>query len=153
AEAVRRVARKKKVPLIDYQAEVLKRRPDDWDGALPQFKDVPGSEYEVPTLIARDGVHPSNPKAHQDFSADSLSKTDYALRNALTLRAYAEVIHLVLKPEGKTGADLLEAATFYASFDEAVRGDVGGGELTLGTRFNVEKRPGEFVFEKGFDPR
>ena len=47
------------MPLIDYQAEILKRRPDDWDGALPKFKDVPGSEYEVPTLIARDGVHPS----------------------------------------------------------------------------------------------
>src|SRR5262245_30925141 len=66
AEAVRRVAKEKQVPLIDYQAEILKRRPDDWDGALPQFKDVPGSEYEVPTLVCRDGVHPSNPKVHQD---------------------------------------------------------------------------------------
>jgi lysophospholipase L1-like esterase len=37
AEAVRRVAREKRVPLIDYQAEILRRRPDDWDGSLPQF--------------------------------------------------------------------------------------------------------------------
>ena len=29
AEAVRRVAKDKKVPLIDYHAEILKRRPDD----------------------------------------------------------------------------------------------------------------------------
>src|SRR5436309_1694194 len=58
AESIRRVSKEKKVPLIDYHAEVLKRRADDWDGALPQFKDVKGSEYEVPTLIARDGVHP-----------------------------------------------------------------------------------------------
>jgi lysophospholipase L1-like esterase len=95
AEAVRRVARDKQVPLIDYQAEILKRRPDDWDGRLAQFKDVKG-EYEVPTLIARDGVHPSNPKAHQDFSAEGLRKNGYLLRNYLTLLAYAEVIRRIL---------------------------------------------------------
>ena len=91
-----RVAKAKQVPLIDYQAEILKRRPDDWDGALPKFKDTPGSEYEVPTLICRDGVHPSNPKAHQDFSQESLSRNGYLLRNYLTLLAYAEVIERLL---------------------------------------------------------
>jgi hypothetical protein len=99
AEAVRRVARDSHVLLIDYQAEVLKRRPDDWDGALPKFKDVKGSEYEVPTLIARDGVHPSNPRAYQDYSEESLSRNGYALRSYLTLRAYAEVVRRVLRPE------------------------------------------------------
>jgi lysophospholipase L1-like esterase len=101
AEAVQAVAKDKHVPLIDYQAEILKRRPDDWDGALPKFKDVKGSEYEVPTLIARDGVHPSFPKAHQDYSPDSLSKSGYSLRNYLTVVAYADVIRRVLKPDGK----------------------------------------------------
>src|SRR5262245_48665571 len=96
AEALRRVAKAKQVPLIDYQAEILKRRPDDWDGALPKFKDTPGDEYEVPTLICRDGVHPSNPKAHQDFSEDGLARNGYLLRNKLTLMAYAEVIDRVL---------------------------------------------------------
>jgi lysophospholipase L1-like esterase len=96
AAAVRRVARERKVPLIDYHAEVIKRRPDDWDGTLPQFKDVKGSEYEVPTLIARDGVHPSNPRAHQDYSEESLSRNGFALRNYLTLHAYADVIRRVL---------------------------------------------------------
>jgi GDSL-like Lipase/Acylhydrolase family len=96
AEAVRRVAKDKKVPLVDYHADVLKRRPDDWDGALPKFKDVKGGEYEVPTLIARDGVHPSNPKPHQDYSDESLSRNGYALRNYLTLLAYADVIRQVL---------------------------------------------------------
>jgi len=97
ADAVRAVAKEKHVPLIDYQAEILRRRPDDWDGSLPKFKDVKGGEYEVPTLIARDGVHPSFPKAHQDYSADSLSKSGYALRNYLTVVAYADVIKRVLK--------------------------------------------------------
>lgn len=96
AEGVRRVAKEKQVPLIDYHAEILKRRPDDWDGALPKFKEVPGSEYEVPTLLARDGVHPSYPKAHQDYSEASLSRNGYALRSYLTLLAYADVVRKVL---------------------------------------------------------
>jgi len=96
ADAVRRIAREKMVPLVDYHAEILKRRPDDWDGALPKFKEIPGSEYEVPTLIARDGVHPSNPRAHQDFTADSLSRNGYLLRNYLTLLAYGDVVLKVL---------------------------------------------------------
>jgi lysophospholipase L1-like esterase len=107
AEAVRRVAKDKKVPLIDYHAEILKRRPDDWDGTLPKFKDVQGSEYEVPTLIARDGVHPSYPKPHADYSQESLRCNGYALRSYLTLLAYADVIRQVLKeerrPPGKSG--------------------------------------------------
>jgi hypothetical protein len=43
--------------------------------------------------------------------------------------------------------------TFYASFDQAVRGDFGGGDLSLSTRFNHPDRKGEFVFEKGFDSK
>jgi lysophospholipase L1-like esterase len=105
AVAVRRIASDKKVPLIDYQAEILKRRPDDWDGTLPKFKKFPGSEYEVPTLIARDGVHPSNPRAYQDFSAKSLRSNGFALRNYLTLLAYAEVARKVLPSQ-----DAAEAA-------------------------------------------
>jgi hypothetical protein len=46
--------------------------------------------------------------------------------------------------------DLLKAVTFYASFDTAVRGDFGGGELTLSTRSNHKTEKGAFVFEKGF---
>jgi hypothetical protein len=99
AQIVRAVARELKVPLIDYHAEIVNRRPQDWDGALPQFRDAPGDEYNVPTLIARDGVHPSNPRDHQDYSEESLSRNGYALRNALTLERYAEVIRRVLRPD------------------------------------------------------
>jgi lysophospholipase L1-like esterase len=112
AEAVRRVAKEKQVPLIDYQAEILKLRPDDWDGALPQFKDVSGSEYEVPTLVCRDGVHPSNPKAYQDFTEESLRKNGYLLRNYLTLRTYSEVIERVLVPRGAALARATRPAHF-----------------------------------------
>jgi lysophospholipase L1-like esterase len=151
AEAVRRVAREKQVPLIDYHAEILQRRPDDWDGTLPKFKGIKGSEYEVPTLIARDGVHPSYPQAHRDYGEESLRSNGYALRSYLTLLAYADVVRRVLPSGDAAAAALRKAATFYASFDEAVRGDFGHGGLEPGTRFNDEKEKGKFVFEKGID--
>jgi hypothetical protein len=98
AEAARKVAREQKIPLVDYFGEILQRRPDDWDGALPKFKGLSGDEYQVPTLIARDGVHPSNPKQFAgDYSDEALRSNGYGLRNFLTLMTYAEVIEKVLQ--------------------------------------------------------
>jgi lysophospholipase L1-like esterase len=98
ADAVRRIAREEQIPLIDYFGEILKRRPLDWDGGLPQFRGSPGNGYQVPTLIARDGVHPSNPwKFVNDFSEEALKTSGFTLRNYLTLLAYAEVIEKVLQ--------------------------------------------------------
>ncbi len=97
AGAVRRVAADLQVPLVDYQAEILKRRPDDWDGSLPQFKASAGDDpHQVPTLIAADGVHPSNPAKYSDYSEESLRHNGYALRNYLTLLKYAEVLRTVV---------------------------------------------------------
>ena len=98
AEVQRKVAADLKLPLIDYQAEILKRRPDDWDGSLPKFKEFAKDVYQVPTLVAADGVHPSNPKKFQDYSEESLKSNGFQLRNVLTLHAYADVIRKVLAP-------------------------------------------------------
>jgi hypothetical protein len=96
ADAVRRIAREMQLPLIDYHAEILQRRPDNWDGAAPEFSQYQG--YDVPTLIARDGVHPSNPKKYtNDYSEQALRANGFALRNYLTLTKYAEVIEAVLR--------------------------------------------------------
>jgi lysophospholipase L1-like esterase len=97
AQAVRRVAADMKVPLCDYFGECLKRRPDDWDGAADKFKEYQG--YDVPTLIARDGVHPSNPgKYNGDYSEEGLKSSGYVLRNYVVLLSYARVIRTVLQP-------------------------------------------------------
>lgn len=96
AEAVRKIAADHKLPLVDYHAEILKRRPDDWNGALLQFKEFAKDVYQVPTLVSGDGVHPSLPARHADYSADALKSNGYQLRSVLTLRAYAEVIDRVL---------------------------------------------------------
>jgi lysophospholipase L1-like esterase len=99
AEVQRKIAADLKLPLIDYQAEILKRRPDDWNGGLPQFKTEASKDaYSVPTLVAGDGVHPSNPSKFQDYSEESLNKNGYQLRSVMTLNSYADVIRLVLAP-------------------------------------------------------
>ena len=99
ADVVRRIARDNSVPLSDYFGEILNRRPDDWDGSLPKFKEVPGDEYQVPTLIARDGVHPSNPTPFAgDYSDEALATNGYGLRNFLTVMTYADVIERIFRP-------------------------------------------------------
>jgi hypothetical protein len=98
AYAIRQLADEFDLPLIDFQNEILERRPFDWDGSSADFKDVPGDTYEVPTLISRDGVHPSNTRAYiNDFSDRALSNNGFTLRNYLTLLTYADVIQHVLK--------------------------------------------------------
>jgi lysophospholipase L1-like esterase len=96
AEAVRQLAAELHVPLSDYHAEILKRRPDDWDGALPKFKSASADVYQVPTLISRDGVHPSNPREYaNDFSEEALRTHGFGLRDYLTLMSYATVLERV----------------------------------------------------------
>ena len=89
-----------KVPLIDYYGEIMRRRPDDWDGRLDKFKDRKG--YQVLTLVSGDGTHPSNPKEFvNDFSEEALSANGYNLRNYMTLRMYYQVMAKVLEAQGR----------------------------------------------------
>jgi lysophospholipase L1-like esterase len=93
------VARRLEVPLVDFHGEIMRRRPNDWDGRLEKFG-RPKNVYEVPTLIAADGVHPSNPRQYQnDFGEEALASNGYNLRNYLTLRMYARVIRHLLALE------------------------------------------------------
>ncbi|MFC1717989.1 GDSL-type esterase/lipase family protein [Candidatus Poribacteria bacterium] len=95
AEAIREISRDLKLPLIDFQSEILKRRPDDWDGSLEKFSQWQG--YNVPTLLARDGVHPSQSEEYRsDYSEEALSNNGFSLRNYLALMKYAQVIENVL---------------------------------------------------------
>src|SRR4051812_7109801 len=58
----------------------------------------------------------------------------------------------LLCAETKDAPDLRKAVTFYASFDEEVKGDAGGG-LTLSTRSNHPIEKGKFVFTRGFSDK
>jgi len=65
--------------LVDYCDEILTRGPFNWDGASAELNAIPGDTYEVPTLISRDGVHPSNPKIFfKDFSDGAVRAVDLA---------------------------------------------------------------------------
>ena len=94
---VRAVAAELDVPLIDYHAEILKRRPNDWDGTVAA---APGGDpYEVLTLISGDGVHPSNPARYfKDYSEEALGISGFGLRTAQALLAYDEVISIISGP-------------------------------------------------------
>ena len=129
AEAVRRIARERKLPLIDYHAEILRRRPTDWDGATDQFRQYQG--YDVPTLIARDGVHPSNPQEYaNDYSDEALRNNGFALRSYLALLQYAEVIELVL-PKKPASPDAPRRTIFFQDFEG--QGDWDGTVTGEGT--------------------
>ena len=91
SKTIRKIAREMKLPLTDFHAEILKRRPDDWDGAAEKFAQYKG--YDVPTLLARDGVHPSHPKQYRgDYSEKALSSCGFSLRNYMALMKYAELL-------------------------------------------------------------
>lgn len=82
-EIIKALAAEKKLPLVDFHAAVMKYAPDGkWDG----------------TLISGDGVHPSGDKAN-DFSAENLKASGYALRNFVSFMKLREVYFKVLHPE------------------------------------------------------
>ena len=82
-EVIRDVAKKLHVPLADFHAECLRRRPSDsWDG----------------TVISGDGVHPSGGKSN-DYSEENLNNCGYALRNWVNFLVYRQLYFRVLNPD------------------------------------------------------
>ena len=54
----------------------------------------------MPTLVAGDGTHPSNPKQWEhDLGADGLRHNGFGLRNYMTVRTYGQVIRKVLRAD------------------------------------------------------
>ncbi len=100
-EALRKLARSRSLPLIDYEKEILKRRPDDWNG----------------TLLGKDDVHPTaaagGATAASAPTAENLRNSGYLLRGWLSVQKIAEVKRTVfdeVKPE-KEGAARQAAPT------------------------------------------
>jgi hypothetical protein len=64
----------------------------------------------------------------------------------------AVVAALAAPAGGRPAADeLKKAVTFYASFDEDVRADVGGGGRMANTRYTHPADPKQFLVQPGFD--
>lgn len=78
-EALRELARQRHLPLIDFEREILTRRPDDWDGTLLNKGDV------HPTA-SRAGATPASAP-----TAENLRNSGYLLRGWLSVKKIAEV--------------------------------------------------------------
>jgi acyl-CoA thioesterase-1 len=78
-QALRDLTRKRQLPLIDFEREILARRPSDWNGTLLAHDDV------HPTA-GIDGVTPTSAP-----TAENLKNSGYLLRGWLTVRKVGEV--------------------------------------------------------------
>jgi lysophospholipase L1-like esterase len=80
-QSLRDTAKRLRLPLIDYEREILKRRPGDWDG----------------TLLAKGDVHPTataggaTPTPTSAPTSDHLRNSGYLLRGWLSVKKLGEV--------------------------------------------------------------
>ena len=78
-DEIREIAKDKGLPLIDYEKEILTRRPDDWNG----------------TLLNKNDVHPTSEfggsKATSEPTAANLKNSGYLLRGWLSVMKIGEV--------------------------------------------------------------
>jgi hypothetical protein len=83
-DALRALARRRGLPLIDFEREILLRRPNDWNG----------------TLIGKDDVHPTSDHggatAASAPTAENLRNSGYLLRGWLSVEKIAEVKRTVV---------------------------------------------------------
>lgn len=80
-DVIKKIAKEKGLPLIDYYGEVLKRRPSDWIGTL---------------IDAKDGLHPTTKAGGEDWSVEGLKNSGYQLRNYIVMKKYIEVYDRIL---------------------------------------------------------
>jgi hypothetical protein len=86
-ESFRSLARRRQLPLIDYEREILLRRPGDWNG----------------TLMTKDDLHPTahtggenGVKASSAPTDENLRSSGYLLRGWLSVKKIGEVKRKVL---------------------------------------------------------
>lgn len=83
-QAIREIAKARGLPLVDFEREILTRRPDDWNG----------------TLLNKNDVHPTGGQAGATTSsaptAENLRNSGYLLRGWLSVQKIAEVKRRVI---------------------------------------------------------
>jgi lysophospholipase L1-like esterase len=90
--ALKEIGKARKIPMIDYWGEIIKRRPRDWNG----------------TLLGKNDVHPTASQGGATAASEpteaNLKNSGYLLRGWLSVRKIAEVKERVLdsrKPKEK----------------------------------------------------
>jgi lysophospholipase L1-like esterase len=85
--ALREIARQRELPLIDYEREILIRRPNDWNGTLLNKND----EHPTASAGGKNGM-----KASSAPTDDNLKRSGYLLRGWLSVKKIGEVKRKVL---------------------------------------------------------
>ena len=85
--ALREIARRRALPLIDYEGEILTRRPNDWNGTLLNLNDL----HPTANTGGENGV-----KASSTPTDDNLKRSGYLLRGWLSVKKIGEVKRRVL---------------------------------------------------------
>ena len=110
SSAIRETARAKLVPLIDFEREILTRRPSDWDG----------------TLLNRGDVHPTagqgDINAASAPTSEHLRNCGYLLRGWLSVRKIGEVKSAVLDGQPVATATAAVATSAAAGQTPAAAG-------------------------------
>jgi GDSL-like Lipase/Acylhydrolase family len=125
-EALRALARSRSLPIIDYEREILERRPSDWNG----------------TLLGKDIVHPTPIQSGPPPAptAENLRSSGYLLRGWLSVRKIAEVKRLVLDkpiaiaavaappqaPDAQPLKLLVTRDTWFSNYPREANGSNGG---------------------------
>lgn len=96
-EALRKLARDRSLPLIDYEKEILQRRPNDWNG----------------TLLAKDDAHPTASQGGATSAsaptAENLRNSGYLLRGWLSVKKIADVKKVIDAAPGEEGKKPLDS--------------------------------------------
>jgi hypothetical protein len=112
-DELRKLAKDRGLPLIDYEQEILKRRPDDWNG----------------TLLGKNDVHPTADQGgatpRSAPTAESLKNSGYLLRGWLSVKKIEEVWHTVFEElEWERGQDKRDQPAVPPPSGEAVKAPV-----------------------------
>ena len=108
-QALRDIAKERGLPLIDFEREVLTRRPDDWNGTLQRRNNIHLTASEAG---GNSGAAPTD---------ENLGKSGYLLRGWLSVQKIAEVKRRVLDaPKEAPGAGAGKLAEQLAKFDGRV---------------------------------
>jgi GDSL-like Lipase/Acylhydrolase family len=125
---LRKLAKSRGLPLIDFEQEILTRRKDDWNG----------------TLLGKNDVHPTvdqgGATAHSAPTAENLRNSGYLLRGWLSVQKTAEVKKTVFDaleakpkarpmappPSGEAVKAPVTRDTWFADVDGQIDDNLGG---------------------------
>jgi len=105
---IRALARSRQIPLIDYEAEILARRPSDWNGTLMETDNVHPTALQGGYSASDDPYDPGG-DAVSHTTGEAAKNSGFLLRSWLTIQKLKEVKEYIVDgvdPESPADGDL-----------------------------------------------